>query len=141
MKKLFIGILATVMAYTGFHIVDNLDTSVVSFKQNTLAAATAPKLSITTRTPSITIGPATIERIVTDSVFIHDTVAVTNTKYVRVPVTKHTTDTVYISALEPEMLTVDSVKNKSPGEEYTEPEVILMIDGNTVYSSKPSDEP
>lgn len=132
------------MATLGYLVIDNLqNTSVVSFKQNTLSAATVPKLNYTTqRKPSISIEPVTIETTITDSIVVHDTVEVTNTKYVRIPVTKHTTDTVYVDTATLQNVTTDSVKNRSPGGCDEQPiDVTLTIDGNVVYSSKPSDEP
>lgn len=145
MKKLLTGIFAIGMAFLGYTIVDNVDTSVPFFtKGNTLAAATVPQLDVTTqRAPKITVEEGVKEIFVTDSVLVHDTVTVTNTKYVRVPVTKHTTDTVYIADASLQNVTVDSVKNKSPGDCESQPvDVILTIDGKMVYSSNPaSDEP
>lgn len=145
MKKLLTGIFAIGMALLGYTIVDNVDTSVPFFsKGNTLAAATVPQLGVTTqRTPKITVEEGVREVFVTDSVLVHDTVTVTNTKYVRVPVTKHTTDTVYIVDASLQDITVDSVKNKSPGDcEEQSVDVILTIDGKMVYSSKSTpDEP
>lgn len=133
------------MAILGYTIVDNVNTSVPFFsKGNTLAAATVPQLGVTTQqTPKITIEEGVREVFVTDSVLVHDTVTVTNTKYVRVPVTKHTTDTVYIIDASLQDITVDSVKNKSPGDcEEQSVDVILTIDGKMVYSSKSTpDEP
>lgn len=145
MKKLLTGIFAIGMALLGYTIIDNVDTSVPFFsKGNTLAAATVPQLGVTTqRTPKITVEEGVREVFVTDSVLVHDTVTVTNTKYVRVPVTKHTTDTVYIVDASLQDITVDSVKNKSPGDcEEQSVDVILTIDGKMVYSSKSTpDEP
>ena len=142
MKKLLTVVLASVMAITGYQIIDNLDTSDAPFKQNTLAAAIPPRdLGLTTRKASISIDPITIETLVTDSVLIHDTVTVINTKYVKVPETKHTTDTIYMPAQELQSMTIDSVKNKSPGN-TEDIDVVLTIDGKTVYSTKTtSDEP
>lgn len=141
MKKLLTVILSAVMATLGYTVIDNVDTSVPFFnKGNTLAAATVPQLNISTpKSPRITVEEGVKEIFVTDSVIVHDTVTVTNTKYVRVPDTKHTTDTVYIVDASLQNVTVDSVKNKSPGDEPVD--VILKIDGKTVYSSNPSDEP
>jgi len=141
MKKLLTVILSAVMATLGYTVIDNVDTSVPFFnKGNTLAAATVPQLNISTpKSPRITVEEGVKEIFVTDSVIVHDTVTVTNTKYVRVPDTKHTTDTVYIVDTSLQNVTVDSVKNKSPGDEPVD--VILKIDGKTVYSSNSSDEP
>jgi hypothetical protein len=145
MKKLLTGIFAIGMAILGYTIVDNVDTSVPFFsKGNTLAAATVPQLDVTTqRTPKITVEEGVREVFIIDSVLVHDTVTVTNTKYVRVPVTKHTTDTVYIVDASLQDIAVDSVKNKSPGDcEEQSVDVILTIDGKMVYSSKSTpDEP
>lgn len=141
MKKLLTVILSAVMATLGYTVIDNVDTSVPFFnKGNTLVAATVPQLNISTpKSPRITVEEGVKEIFVTDSVIVHDTVTVTNTKYVRVPDTKHTTDTVYIVDTSLQNVTVDSVKNKSPGDEPVD--VILKIDGKTVYSSNSSDEP
>ena len=141
MNKLLTAVISTTMALLGYYIIDNVSTSDVSFKQNTLAAATVPKLNVTT--PRITIDPVTIETVITDTIVVHDTVAVTNTKYVKVPVTKHTTDTVYVPTENLQNITTESVKNKSPGDCISQPvDVELTIDGKMVYSSKPAtDEP
>lgn len=84
----------------------------------------------------------------TDTVHITDTVTktVTNTKYVKVPQRKHTTDTLYQPMLIPEPPHSVLVNNSIAGdrEEYTPVELIgsksssvtLTVDGHVVYSTE-----
>jgi hypothetical protein len=91
------------------------------------------------------------KRLKPDTIEIHDTVYVNNTKYIRVPVPQSTTDTIYVPMADLPEIEILPVKNRSPGndsidEGRTTHSVVLIIDGNKVYSSKTehsevSDEP
>lgn len=78
---------------------------------------------------------------------IHDTVQVTNTKYVRVSSPENTTDTLYLPMVIPGHMEGASVNNKmkmgreeQPNDEHVcspkEHTVYLTVDGEVVYSSE-----
>lgn len=123
------------MATLGYFIAEESTLNVPSVKQNTLSAATVYHPNVTAQS---LFPQKTEERTITDTIYVTnvDTVTVTNTKYVRVPVLKHTTDTIYASFANLPEVTVTSVKNKSPGDTESSLDVTLTIDGKTVYSSK-----
>jgi len=82
----------------------------------------------------------------TDTIVLHDTVEVKNTKYVKVPAPGHATDTIYVPLAELPEVEVVPVKQPSQEdrEEYTsdetrdgpKPLVVLTIDGKVVYASE-----
>jgi hypothetical protein len=80
-----------------------------------------------------------------DTIVIHDTIRVNNIKYIRVPVPKSTTDTIYVPLEMLPEIDIVPVKNKSSGEgedSLNETHgVVLIIDGHKVYSSKPESTP
>lgn len=132
------------MAYAGYFIIHN-GGSTLSDSQNSLHAATIPLKEYSGQLPlDVVLDQA--KKIKQDTIVIHDTVTVTNTKYVRIPMPGRATDTIYVPLSDlPDLECVASVKNKSSGdrEEYTLDEdsmsnrtVILTIDGKIVYSSK-----
>lgn len=144
MRKVIMAICCLSMAATGFMITNYDDSLSVPLKQNTLHAATIPSQNYNGPMP-LDLQLDQAKRFKRDTVEIHDTVEVTNIKYVRVPVPERTTDTIYIPMTDLPEIEVVAVKNKSPGdrEEYTLDEtqspkrsVVLIVDGNTVYSSK-----
>jgi hypothetical protein len=144
------------MAFVGYTITEyNSEHDNSLFNTNTISAATIPSWNYNGQLP-LDLQLDLAKRIKPDTIVIHDTVLVNNTKYIRVPVPKRTTDTLYINVAELQEIEVLPVKNRSPGdrEERTLDEtqspkqsVILIIDGNQVYSSKTdissevSDEP
>ena len=142
MKKFMTITCCLCMTVMGYTIMDNAATSVPA--QNTLHAATIPSWNYNGPMP-LDLQLDAAKRIKPDTVFIHDTVTVNNTKYVRVPVPEHTTDTIYVPLTDLPEIEVAAVKNKSPDEQGQS--IVLLIDGNEVYSSKPeidsgvSDEP
>lgn len=147
MKKLLTAICCVSLAVTGYFITKGGGgTFDVPMPHGTLHAATIPFKEYSGQLPlDILLDQA--KKIKQDTIVIHDTVIVTNTKYVRIPVPGHTTDTIYVPLSDlPELECVASVKNRSPGdrEEYTPDEevrpspsiVILTVDGQIVYSSE-----
>ena len=142
MKKFMTIVCCLCMTVMGYTIMDNAATSTPA--QNTLHAATIPSWNYNGPMP-LDLQLDAAKRIKPDTVFIHDTVTVNNTKYVRVPVPKHTTDTIYVPLTDLPEVEITAVKNKSPDEQGQS--IVLLIDGNEVYSSKPeinsgvSDEP
>lgn len=113
--------------------------------QNTIHAANVPSWNYNGPLP-LDLKLNAAKKLKTDTVFIHDTVTVNNTKYVRVPVPKHTTDTIYVPLTDLPEIEVMPVKNKNPGDRKEEtldemphgskPGIVLIVDGNTVYTSK-----
>lgn len=132
------------MAFIGYSITKYGDSnpSDVLLTQNTLRAATIPSWNYNGQLP-LDLQLDLAKRIKPDTIVIHDTVTVNNTKYVRVPVPRHTTDTIYVPMDSLPEIEVLSVKNRSPGDECeTESDeaqsVVLIIAGKEVYSSKTS---
>lgn len=142
MKKLMTTICCMCMALIGYMITDNAVSSIST--QNALHAATIPSWNYNGPMP-LDLQLDAAKRIKSDTVFIHDTVTVKNTKYVRVPVPEHTTDTIYVPLTDLPEVEVAAVKNKDPVDRGQR--IVLLIDGNEVYSSKSeidhevSDEP
>lgn len=139
MNKVLTAICCVSLAVLGYFLTHSDGT--LDVKQNTLYAATIPYTNYNGPLP-IDLKLDLAKETKTD-VVVHDTVEVTNTKYVRVPVTKRTTDTIYVANI-PDV-EIGSVKNKGPGdrEEETPDEIVgpkstvtLTIDGKMVYSSE-----
>lgn len=157
MRKLTIATCCLSMAFIGYSITkygDNNPNDVL-LTQNTMRAATIPSWNYNGQLP-LDLQLDLAKRIKPDTIVIHDTVTVNNIKYVRVPVPRHTTDTIYVQMDSLPEIEVLSVKNKSPGDRKestldetisSKQSVVLIIDGTKVYSSKTeinsntSDEP
>lgn len=139
MNKVLTAICCISLAFLGYCLTNSDGT--LDVNKNTLYAATIPQTNFNGPLP-VDLKLDFAKEIKNDDVK-YDTVTVTNTKYVRVPVTKRTTDTIYVANI-PE-IDVASVKNKGPGDRKEEtpdeavspkPTVILTIDGKMVYSSE-----
>lgn len=147
MKKIMTALCCLAMAYMGYALVTNIESDAV--QQNALHAATIPSWNYNGQMP-LDLQLDAAKSINLDTVK-HDTVLVEKIKYMRVPVPQSTTDTIYVPLDSLREIEVTPVKNRSPGDEQTdEPDethsVVLIIDGNRVYSSKTdrpvvSDEP
>lgn len=146
MRKLTTAICCLCMAFIGYSITKYGDSnpSDVLLTQNTLRAATIPSWNYNGQLP-LDLQLDLAKRIKPDTIVIHDTVTVNNTKYVRVPVPRHTTDTIYVPMDSLPEIEVLSVKNRSPGDRKestldetlsSKQSVVLIIDGTEVYSSK-----
>lgn len=136
MKKVMTTLGCIALAFIGYWMTRG-ESNPTGFKQNTIVAATVPSWNYNGQLPlDIMLDQA--KRVISDTVIVHDTVKVTNTKRVKVSVPKPVTDTIYVSM--DTLLGVNvvgSVKNTKP--ECDEPEdtkVTLIIDGKTVYSSE-----
>lgn len=150
MKKLFTSMLCIVMAFTGYNIIQYGDLDISASQQNTIQAATIPSWDYNGPLP-LDLQLNAAKRLKPDTITIHDTVYVNNTKYIRVPVPQSTTDTIYVPLADLPEIEVLPVKNRSPGNDSIDERdeshsVVLIIDGNQVYSSKTrssevSDEP
>ena len=146
MNKLLTAIYCISLATVGWLITRNSEgVSNVYTHGNTLQAATIPYSEYSGQLPlDLVLDQA--KRIKQDTIFIHDTVTVTNTKYVRIPVPGHATDTIYVPLSDlPEVECVASVKKETlgvreeqtPGEMRAGPHiVILSVDGKVVYTSE-----
>ena len=138
------------MAFMGYSIINNSATSDNLYSQNSLHAATIPSWNYDGPLP-LDLALSKAKELTKDTIVIHDTIMVNNIKYIRVPAPKSTTDTIYVPLDMLQEIEVVPVKNKSPGEEADSTgeahSVVLIIDGNKVYSSKTesgsivSDEP
>ena len=149
MRKLFTTMLCIGMAFMGYNMIQYGNTD-ITVKQNEVHAATIPSWNYNGPLP-LDLQLTAAKRLKKDTVVIHDTVYVNNKKYIRVPVPQSTTDTIYVPMADLPEIEVLSVKNKSPGNDSIDERdeshsVVLIIDGNQVYSSKTrssevSDEP
>jgi hypothetical protein len=147
MKKLMTAFCCLCLAFVGYNVTKLKST--IS-EQNTLTAATIPSWNYNGQLP-LDLQLDAAKRLKPDTIEIHDTVYVNNTKYIRVPVPQSTTDTIYVPMADLPEIEILPVKNRSPGndsidEGRTTHSVVLIIDGNKVYSSKTehsevSDEP
>ena len=141
MKKFITALCCAFMASFGYFVTNMGPTSV---PQNTLHAATIPSWNYNGPLPLDLELDRAKKIIKPDTVVIHDTITVKNTKYVRVPVPHHTTDTIYVPLQDLQEVVVTPVKNRSPGsltetfdaEQCAKQGIVLIIDGSTVYSSK-----
>lgn len=134
MKKLTSTICCICLAFLGYTLTktDNVDSG---YDQNALHAATTLNWGLEGLKPiNVQLNEANLKDTV--YVTIHDTVTVNNTKYVRVPVPQHTTDTLYVpmnSPSEVDTCTVSGTKQESV--------ILLTVDGQVVYDSNQSDGP
>lgn len=143
MRKITTVMLALLMATTSYMITDSNNFGDNLYPQNALHAATVPNWNYNGQLP-LDVKLDLAKAIKPDTVVIHDTVTVNNTKYVRVPVPRHTTDTIFVPLADLPEIECVSVKNKSPGDReeqsldelVTKTGIVLIVDGNTVYSSK-----
>lgn len=143
MRKLTTAICSICLAYIGYLITDYSSKHSVDLStQNALHAATIPSWNYNGQLP-LDLQLDAAKKIKPDTIVIHDTVTVNNTKYIRVPVPQCTTDTIYVPLANLPEIEVLPVKNRSPGSETdNEPDeaqsVVLIIAGKEVYSSKTS---
>ena len=132
-----------ILATTGYMIINN-SSSIDSVNQNTIHAATIPSWNYDGPLP-LDLALSKAKELKRDTIVIHDTIQVNNTKYIRVPVPKSTTDTIYVPLEMLPEIDVVPVKNRSPGEGEDSLDethsVVLIIDGHKVYSSKPESTP
>jgi hypothetical protein len=143
MRKFTTVMLALLMAVTSYHIAGSDNSSDDLYPQNALHAATVPNWNYNGQLP-LDVKLDLAKAIKPDTVVIHDTVTVNNTKYVRVPVPRHTTDTIFVPLADLPEVECVAVKNRSPGdreensldESVAKTGIVLIVDGNTVYSSK-----
>ena len=132
------------MAYMGYTIINNSTISDDLYSQKSLHAATIPSWNYDGPLP-LDLALSKAKDLTKDTIVIHDTITVNNTKYIRVPAPKSTTDTIYVPLDMLQEIEVVPVKNKSPGEVEDSLDethgVVLIIDGRKVYSSKPESTP
>ena len=144
MRKLMTALCCCFMAFMGYSIINNSATSDDLYSQNSLHAATIPSWNYDGPLP-LDLALSKAKELTKDTIVIHDTVEVKNTKYIRVPAPKSTTDTIYVPLDMLREIEVVPVKNKSPGEGEDSLDethgVVLIIDGHKVYSSKPESTP
>ena len=149
MKKFFTALCCMSVAFLGYKLVD-VRVQSNDVPQNALYAATVPSWNYNGPMP-LDLQLDAAKSLKPDTITIHDTVYVNNTKYIRVPVPQSTTDTIYVPLADLPEIEILPVKNRSPGNDSIDERgeshsVVLIIDGNQVYSSKTrssevSDEP
>ena len=149
MRKFLTALCCMSAAFLGYKLVD-VRVQSNDVPQNALHAATIPSWNYNGPMP-LDLELDAAKRLKPDTITIHDTVYVNNTEYVRVPVPRSTTDTIYVPLADLPEIEVLPVKNRSPGNDSIDERdeshsVVLIIDGNQVYSSKTrssevSDEP
>ena len=148
MKKAFTAICCMCLAYLGYLITTNGNSS--SASQNAIHAATIPYTDVRGQLPldlQLDLG----KTLKSDTVYIHDTITIKGkTKYVRIPV-PGATDTIYVPLDSLPEVECVSTKRLGTREELSNEEearpspsiVILSVDGRVVYdnSKSASDEP
>ena len=143
MKKVLLSVLLGVVVVIGYNTTRDYSTGESLYDSyNTLQAATVPEWTYNGQLP-FGFKPIAVSEIKKDTVIINDTVTVNNIKYVQVPVPRHTTDTIFIPLKDLPEVECVAVKNKNPGdreeqsqdESVAETGIVLIVDGNTVYTS------
>jgi len=138
MKKTILSVFLVGIALLGYHMTRDYSTE---GSYNTLHAATVSNWNYNGQLP-LDVQLDLAKSIKPDTVVIHDTVTVNNIKYVRVPVPRHTTDTIFVPIKDLDEVNCVAVKNRNPGdrEEYSLDSIrrgiVLIVDGTTVYTSK-----
>lgn len=131
MKKFMTIFCCACLSFMGYLITTH---NTVSVQQNAIHAANTSNWGLDG------LKPALLQETKKDTVYVtvHDTVFVNNTKYVRIPVPTHTTDTLYIPVNSPLQENKDSVKQRNTvvQEDLPQEQVILLtVDGKVVYDS------
>lgn len=147
-KKFIAAVCIGCLAVIGYKLTrdDSMRRDSLFIPQNTLQAATLPSWKYDGQLP-LDVQLDLAKKIKPDTVVIHDTVTVSNIKYVRVPVPRHTTDTILVPLGELQEVVCMPVKNRSPGvreeqsldESVAKTGIVLIVDGNTVYTSSKSE--
>lgn len=132
MKKIVTTLWCAALAIAGYFITSSAPKDTVS--NNAVYAATLPSWNNNGQLPLDLVLDQAKKINKVDTVEIHDTVVVDNTKYVRVPVPGNTTDTLYMPLYVPNHVDGVSVNavNTDHGKKST---VILTVDGQIVYTT------
>ena len=132
MKKIVTTLWCAALAIAGYFITSSAPEDTVS--NNAVYAATLPSWNNNGQLPLDLVLEQTKKINKVDTVEVHDTVVVDNTKYVRVPVPGNTTDTLYMPLYVPNHVDGVSVNavNTDHGKKST---VILTVDGQIVYTT------
>lgn len=139
MKKIVTTLWCAALAIAGYFITSSAPEDTVS--NNAVYAATLPSWNNNGQLPlDLVLDQAKTITNKVDTVEIHDTVLVDNTKYVRVTVPESTTDTLYMPLYVPSLIDGVPVNNKNPGSDKKSI-VVLTVDGNIVYSTDGLQEP
>ena len=138
MKKIVTTLWCAALAIAGYFITSNAPEDTVS--NNAVYAATLPSWNNNGQLPLDLVLDQAKKINKVDTVEVHDTVVVDNTKYVRVPVPGNTTDTLYMPLYVPNHVDGVSVNavNTEHGKKST---VILTVDGKVVYTTDRLKEP
>ena len=139
MKKFLTTLWCAALATAGYFITSTTAPNDTA-QQNAVYAATLPSWNNNGQMPlDLVLDQAKAMNLV-DTVEIHDTVLVNNTKYIKVSVPESTTDTLYMPLYVPnhiEGVSVNAV-NTENGDKST---VILTVDGKVVYTTDRLKEP
>lgn len=132
MKKIVTTLWCAALAIAGYFITSSAPEDTVS--NNAVYAATLPSWNNNGQLPLDLVLDQAKKINKVDTVEVHDTVVVDNTKYVRVPVPGNTTDTLYMPLYVPNHVDGVSVNavNTDHGKKST---VILTVDGQIVYTT------
>lgn len=138
MKKIVTTLWCAALAIAGYFITSSAPEDTVS--NNAVYAATLPSWNNNGQLPLDLVLDQAKKINKVDTVEVHDTVVVDNTKYVRVPVPGNTTDTLYMPLYVPNHVDGVSVNavNTEHGKKST---VILTVDGKVVYTTDRLKEP
>ena len=132
MKKIVTTLWCAALAIAGYFITSSAPKDTVS--NNAVYAATLPSWNNNGQLPLDLVLDQAKKINKVDTVEVHDTVVVDNTKYVRVHVPGNTTDTLYMPLYVPNHVDGVSVNavNTEHGKKST---VILTVDGKVVYTT------
>jgi len=136
MKKIVTVFCCACLALVGFNLTKLTSDTVSIHNQNALHAATTSNWGLDGLKPlPVQLKEANLKDTVL--VTIHDTVFVNKTKYVRVPVPNHTTDTLYVPVSSPSPPQTEPVnENLDAQADLPQERVILLtVDGKVVYDS------
>lgn len=140
MKKFVTTLWCAALCAAGYFITYTTPSN-TDVQQNTVYAATLPSWNNNGQLPlDLVLNQAKTLTNKVDTVEIHDTVLVNNTKYVQVTVPGNTTDTLYMPLYVPSPIEGVPVNNKNPGSD-NKSIVVLTVDGNVVYSTDGLKEP
>lgn len=139
MRKIVTTLWCAALAAAGYFIASTAPSNTAP--NNAMYAATLPSWNNNGQLPmDLVLDQAKTLTNNVDTVEIHDTVLVDNTKYVRVMVPESTTDTLYMPLYVPSPMDGVPVNNKNPGSDKKSI-VVLTVDGNIVYSTDGLKEP
>lgn len=139
MRTIVTSLWCAALALTGWFITSQNTPHTTVPNNNTVYAATLPSWNNNGQMPlDLVLDQAKVTNKV-DTVEIHDTVLVNNTKYIKVSAPENTTDTLYMPLYVPNHVEGVSVNAVNAG--HNKSTVVLTVDGKVVYTTDRLKEP